>query len=283
MKLLSWNVNGVRAALRYGLLDYLARERADVVCLQETRAPVEALAPLMSAGYHVFLNPAERKGYAGVAILSRTVPRAVTCGVGLPEHDQEGRVVTAEFDDFFLVNVYVPNSKNDLARLPYRQRWDVAFLTFLRGLERRKPGDLLRRPERCPHGTRSGASPAERRHARLYAGGERAGFEAFVQAGFLDAFRRVRTGAADFIPGGAWPPARGRATSGWRIDYFLLSASLRPLLRRAFIHPETTGSDHCPVGIEIDAGLTASPDAPGNAARSAPATGPALPGLAPCA
>ena len=250
MKLLSWNVNGVRAALRYGLLGYLARERADVVCLQETRAPVESLAPLMAAGYHVFLNPAERKGYAGVAVLSRTVPLSVTSGLGLPEHDREGRVVTAEYEHFFVVSVYVPNAKHDLARLPYRQAWDLALLAYLRGLERRKPvifgGDL-----NVAHTELDLARPRQNVGARGFTPEERAGFEAFVQAGFLDTFR-------EFEPGGGhyswWSVVTGARTRniGWRIDYFLMSASLRPQLRRAFIHPEVLGSDHCPVGIEID-------------------------------
>ena len=234
MKLLSWNVNGVRAALRYGLLDYLAREQADVVCLQETRAPVEALAPLMAAGYHVFLNPAERKGYAGVAILSRTNPRAVTYGLGLPEHDQEGRVVTAEFDEFFLVNVYVPNSKNDLARLPYRQRWDLAFLAFLRGLERRKPvifcGDL-----NVAHTELDLARPRQNVGTHGFTPEERAGFTAFVQAGFLDSFRVFEPGGGFYTWWSVAAGARARNV-GWRIDYFLLSASLQsPAAAR--VHP----------------------------------------------
>lgn len=251
MKLLSWNVNGVRAALGYGLLDYLKRERADVVCLQETRAPVESLAPLMAAGYHVFLNPAERKGYSGVATLSRSLPRAVTSGMGLTEHDQEGRVVTAEYDDFFLVNVYVPNSKNDLSRLPYRQCWDLAFLAYLAGLEQRKPvifcGDL-----NVAHTELDLARPRQNVGTHGFTPEERAGFEAFVQAGFCDTFREFEPGAGHYT---WWSVATGARTRniGWRIDYFLLSAGLRPRLRSAFIHPATTGSDHCPVGIEIDA------------------------------
>ncbi len=255
MKLLSWNVNGVRAALRYGLLDYLARERADMVCLQETRAPIESLAPLMAGGYHVFLNPAERKGYSGVAILSRLAPRSVVYGIGLPEHDQEGRVVTAEFDDFFLVSVYVPNSKNDLARLPYRQRWDLAFLAFLIGLEQRKPvifcGDL-----NVAHTEFDLARPRQNVGTHGFTPEERTGFEAFVQAGFLDTFREFERGAGHYTWWSVASGARAR-NIGWRIDYFLLSASLRPRLRSAFIRPDTTGSDHCPVGIEIDAGTTA--------------------------
>lgn len=251
MKLLSWNVNGVRAALGYGLLDYLKREQADVVCLQETRAPVESLAPLMAAGYHVFLNPAERKGYSGVAILSRTPPRAVTYGIGTAEHDQEGRVVTAEYNHFFLVNVYVPNSKNDLTRLPYRQRWDQAFLAYLSGLGQRKPvvfcGDL-----NVAHQEIDLARPRQNVGTHGFTAEERAGFEAFVQAGFLDTFREFEPGGGHYTWWSVTSGARAR-NIGWRIDYFLMSASLRPRLREAFIRPATMGSDHCPVGIEIDA------------------------------
>ena len=251
MKLLSWNVNGVRAALRYGLLAYLAREKADVVCLQETRAPVESLAPLLAAGYHVFLNPAQRKGYAGTAILSRTTPLTVTFGLGLPEHDQEGRVVTAEFAHFFVVSVYVPNTKNDLSRLPYRQRWDLAFLAYLLGLEQRKPvifcGDL-----NVAHQEIDLARPKQNVGTHGFTLEERTGFEAFIRAGFLDTFREFERGPGHYTWWSVTSGARAR-NIGWRIDYFLTSASLRPRLQRAFIHPEITGSDHCPVGIEIDA------------------------------
>ena len=250
MKLLSWNVNGVRAALRYGLLDYLKREQADVVCLQETRAPVESLAPLMAAGYHVFLNPAQRAGYAGTAILTRARPLMVTFGMGLPEHDQEGRVVTAEFEHFFVVSVYVPNSKNDLSRLPYRQRWDLAFLAYLLGLEQRKPvvfcGDL-----NVAHQEIDLARPKPNVGTHGFTLEERAGFEAFLQAGFLDTFREFEHGPGHYTWWSVTSGARAR-NIGWRIDYFLMSSTLRPRLQRAFIHPETTGSDHCPVGIEID-------------------------------
>ncbi len=251
MKLISWNVNGVRAALGYGLLDYLKREQADAICLQETRAPVESLAPLMAAGYHVFLNPAQRKGYSGVAILSRALPLAVTYGIGVAEHDQEGRVITAEYDQFFLVSVYVPNAKHDLARLPYRQQWDQALLAYLQTLERRKPvifgGDL-----NVAHTELDLARPRQNVGARGFTPEERAGFEAFVQAGFRDTFRELEPGGGHYTWWSVTTGARAR-NIGWRIDYFLMSAGLRPRLREAFIRPATMGSDHCPVGIEIDA------------------------------
>ena len=250
MKLLSWNVNGVRAALRYGLLDYLARERADIVCLQETRCHIDAMAPLAGGSYHVFLNPAQKAGYSGTAILSRVVPRAVFYGIGLPEHDDEGRVLTAEYADFYLVNVYVPNAKDGLLRLPYRQVWDAAFLAYVRALETNKPvvfcGDL-----NVAHTPLDLARPKQNVGNKGFTVEERAGFDAYVAAGFCDTFRAFEPGAGHYTWWSRMAGARTR-NIGWRIDYFLVSAVLRLRLRAAFIRPEVTGSDHCPVGIELD-------------------------------
>ena len=250
MKLISWNVNGVRAALRYGLADYLKAEGADMACLQETRAPAEALAPLMALGYHVFVNPAEKKGYSGVAILTRSAPRAVFYGMGVPELDREGRVITAEFERFFLVSAYVPNVQPLLARLDFRVRWDAAFLTYLRSLDAGKPvvfcGDL-----NVAHQEIDLARPKGNVGNPGFSDEERAAFAGFMAAGFVDTFR-------EFEPGGGhytwWSVATGaRARNiGWRIDYFLVSGRFRPALRRAFIRPAVMGSDHCPVGIEMD-------------------------------
>ena len=250
MKLLSWNVNGVRAALRHGLLDYLARECADAVCLQETRCPVDAMAPLAGGPYHVFLHPAQKAGYSGTAILSKAVPRAVFYGVGLPEHDDEGRVLTAEYADFYLVSVYTPNAREGLARLPYRQAWDAAFLAYVRSLETRKPvvfcGDL-----NVAHTALDLARPKQNVGAKGCTPEERAGFEAYVQAGFCDTFRAFEPGGGHYTWWSNQPGSRAK-NIGWRIDYFLCSAALRPRLRAAFIRPEVRGSDHCPVGIELD-------------------------------
>ncbi len=250
LKLLSWNVNGVRAALRYGLLDYLARERADVVCLQETRCPIDALAPLAGGSHHVFLHPAQKAGYSGTAILSRTVPRAVFYGLGLPEHDDEGRVLTAEYADFYLVNVYVPNARDGLVRLPYRQAWDAAFLAYVRTLEGSKPvvfcGDL-----NVAHTALDLARPRQNVGNKGCTDEERAGFEAYVRAGFCDTFRAFEPGTGHYTWWSNLAGARAK-NIGWRIDYFLISAALRPRLRAAFIRPEVRGSDHCPVGIELE-------------------------------
>lgn len=249
MKLISWNVNGVRAAMRYGLTDYLKLEAADVVCLQETRAPVEAFAPLVALGYHAFLNPAWKKGYSGVSILTRTTPRAVFFGFGVPELDQEGRSVTAEFDDFYVVNVYVPNAQPLLARLDYRLRWDAAFLAYLRALDSTKPvvfcGDL-----NVAHQEIDLARPKQNVGNPGFSDEERAAFAGFASADFLDTFREFEPGTGHYTWWSVATGARAR-NIGWRIDYFLMSRRLRPALRSAFIRPAVLGSDHCPVGIEL--------------------------------
>jgi exodeoxyribonuclease-3 len=249
MKLISWNVNGLRAALRKGFLDYLAAEAPDLLCLQETRCDPDALEPLWSAEYATHWNVAEKKGYAGTALLTRVRPLRVTRGIRQPEHDREGRVLTAEFPDFFLVNVYTPNARRDLARLPYRQRWDRAFLRHVKRLETAKPvifcGDL-----NVAHTERDLARPRANIRNHGFTVEERAGFSAFLAAGFVDTFREFESGGGHYT---WWSPMRNaRARNvGWRIDYFLISAALRPRLKAAFIRAEVTGSDHCPVGIEL--------------------------------
>ena len=249
MKLISWNVNGVRAALRYGLTDYLKAEAAEVVCLQETRAPVEALAPLVALGYHAFVNPAEKKGYSGTAILTQTTPRAVFYGLGVPELDREGRVVTAEFDGFYLVNVYVPNAQPELARLDFRLRWDAAFLAYVRSLDAGKPvvfcGDL-----NVAHQPIDLARPKQNVGNPGFSDEERAAFAGFLAADFLDTFREFEPETGHYTWWSVATGARAR-NIGWRIDYFLVSRRLRPALRSGFIRAQVTGSDHCPVGIEL--------------------------------
>jgi exodeoxyribonuclease-3 len=250
MKLISWNVNGVRAALRNGLADFVARERPDVLCLQEIKATREDVElPDEFASYSSCWNSAEKKGYAGTAIFTRKKPLSVQCGIGVAEHDREGRVLTAEFADFFLVNVYVPNSKRELTRLPYRQQWDRDFLKFLHGLERTKPvifcGDL-----NVAHREIDLARPKDNGKNHGFTPEERAGFDAFVGGGFVDAFREFESGPGHYTWWSQMNKARAR-NIGWRIDYFLCSSSLRARLKRAWIFPEVTGSDHCPVGLEL--------------------------------
>ena len=249
MKIISWNVNGLRAVLRKNFLAYLAKEKPDVLCLQETKCCPEDIEQIWPKPYTAFWNAAKKKGYAGTAILTRKAPLSVACGIECAEHDNEGRVLTAEYPDFFVVNVYVPNSKRDLSRLGYRQRWDCDFLGYLKKLEQKKPvifcGDL-----NVAHTEIDLANPKSNTGNHGFTLEERRGFTALIEAGFIDAFREFKKGGGHYT---WWAPfANARARNiGWRIDYFLVSAALRPRLKRAFIRCEIEGSDHCPVGIEM--------------------------------
>jgi exodeoxyribonuclease III len=250
MKLVSWNVNGLRAILRKNFLEFLAVEQPDILCLQETKADPNDVEQLWPAAYTTCWNTAEKKGYSGTAIFTRPRPLGFTRGIGVAEHDREGRVLTAEYEDFFLVNVYVPNSQRELTRLAYRQQWDRAFLRYLRRLEKKKPvvfcGDL-----NVAHTEIDLANPKANAHNHGFTPEERAGFGALVKAGFIDTFREFEKGGGHYTWWSQMTGARAR-NIGWRIDYFLVSAGLRPRLRRAFIRPEAPGSDHCPVGIELE-------------------------------
>jgi exodeoxyribonuclease-3 len=250
LKFISWNVNGLRAALRKNFLEYLQQENPDVLCLQETRAHPDEVDQLWPAGYTVYWNWAEKKGYSGTAIFTRARPQQVSRGIGVTSHDREGRVLTLEYDDHFLVNVYVPNSQRELTRLAYRRKWDRAFLKYLKELEERKPvvfcGDL-----NVAHTELDLAHPKTNEGNHGFTPEERAGFSAFVRAGFLDTFREFEPGGGHYTWWSPMPGVRQRNV-GWRIDYFLISSTLRPRLKAAFIRPEITGSDHCPVGIEMD-------------------------------
>lgn len=249
MKLISWNVNGLRAVLKKNFLEYLADESPDILCLQETKASPDDVEALWPASYTTYWNTAEKKGYSGTALFTRTRPLRVTPGIGAQSHDREGRVLTAEYPDFFLVNAYVPNSQRELTRLPYRQEWDRDFLDYLRGLERSKPvifcGDF-----NVAHNEIDLANPKANVKNHGFTPEERAGFSAFVKAGFIDTFREFEKGGGHYTWWSVMSGARAR-NIGWRLDYFLVSAALRPRLTKAFIRPAITGSDHCPVGIEL--------------------------------
>ncbi len=249
MKLISWNVNGLRAVLRKNFLEFLAEESPDVLCLQETKAGPDDVEQLWPLTYTTYWNVAEKKGYSGTAIFTKTRPERVTLGIGAEEHYREGRVLTAEYPDFFIVNVYVPNSKRELTRLPYRQQWDRDFLKYLKKLEKKKPvimcGDL-----NVAHKELDLANPKANVGNHGFTVEERSGFDALVTAGFIDTFR-------EFEPGGGhytwWSPMGGvrNRNIGWRLDYFIISKVLRPSLKRAFIHSKVLGSDHCPIGIVL--------------------------------
>lgn len=250
MKLISWNVNGLRSVLRKNFLDYLAAEAPDMLCLQETKAGPNDVEQLWPLSYTTYWNVAQKKGYAGTALFTKAKPLEVHRGIGKAEHDTEGRVLTAEYPEFFLVNVYVPNSKRELTRLAYRQQWDREFLGYLKGLELNKPvifcGDL-----NVAHTELDLANPKANVGNHGFTPEERAGFTALTQAGFIDAFREFEKGGGHYS---WWSPMRGarQRNIGWRIDYFLISAALRPRLKSAFIRCDIPGSDHCPVGIELE-------------------------------
>ena len=250
MKLISWNVNGIRSILGKGLPAYLESESADVVCLQESKARPDQVTHLFD-GYHAYWNPAVKPGYSGTVILTRRKPRAVTCGIGHADHDNEGRVITADFGDFYLVNVYTPNSQRELTRLDYRTRsWTPAFGSSLTDLQKVKPvifcGDM-----NVAHKEIDLARPRENTRNAGFTAEERQAFDRVLDAGFADTFRQFETGGGHYTWWSYQSGARQR-NIGWRIDYFCVSSSLSPHLRSAFIQPDVTGSDHCPVGISID-------------------------------
>jgi exodeoxyribonuclease-3 len=249
VRLVSWNVNGIRAVLGKGFGDFLAKARADVVCLQETKARREQVEEGFN-GYHVHWNAAQRPGYAGTATLTRSEPVSVTHGIGRTEHDTEGRVITTEFDDFFVVNVYVPNSQRELTRLDYRvNAWGPDFQKFLKHLEKRKPvilcGDM-----NVAHREIDLARPKENTRNAGFTPEERESFDRLIRAGFIDTFRALHAGPGHYTWWSYQNGARER-NIGWRIDYFCISPALRPRLRNAFIWPDIPGSDHCPVGIDL--------------------------------
>jgi exodeoxyribonuclease III len=250
VRLVSWNVNGLRACRGKGFDAFVRDCGADLVCLQEVRAtPLQVQLEL--PGWTVNWNPGRTPGYSGTAVLSRRPLRACFPGLVDPALDQEGRVLTAELSDLFLVNVYTPNVQRDLSRLEYRSAvWDPAFLRFLRTLEGRKPvvvcGDL-----NVAHAEIDLANPGPNRGNAGFTDQERAGFGRLLEAGFVDTFRAFEPGGGHFTWWSNRPGVRAR-NIGWRIDYFLASKALRPRLRAAQILADVPGSDHCPVALELD-------------------------------
>ena len=251
MKLISWNVNGFRAVLKKGFLDFLAEHDPDVVVLQEVKATLDQIdVDLTADGWHIYWNPAVKKGYSGVAALSKTPALSEQLGIGIEEHDQEGRVLTLEYDEFFLVNVYTPNSQNELKRLPYRIEWNAAFLKHVKALEETKPvifaGDL-----NVAHKEIDLARPRNNRKSAGFSDEERAGFDDILAAGFVDTFRHFYPDDTEQY---SWWSYRGGARAknvGWRIDYFCVSEPFMTRVKDAKILPDVMGSDHCPVQIEL--------------------------------
>jgi len=250
MRLVSWNVNGLRSILGKGLPDYLREAGADIVCLQEIKARPDQVDHGFE-GWNIYWNPAVKPGYSGTAILTREKPLSVVNGIGHPAHDNEGRVITAEFRDYFVLNVYTPNSQRELTRLDYRTReWTPAFVSFLEALEKRKPvifcGDM-----NVAHREIDLARPKENARNAGFTIEEREAFDRVLDVGFLDSFRHFESGGGHYTWWSYQSGARER-NIGWRIDYVCVSHTLRSALQSAFIHPEVGGSDHCPVGIDIE-------------------------------
>jgi len=252
MKLVSWNVNGVRSALGKGLLDFMGTSKPDILCLQETKAEENQVADMLwPQGYHQFWNSAEKKGYSGTAIFTKEKPLNVTYGMGLKEVDTEGRIVNAEFKDFTLVCVYTPNSQRDLLRLDYRTNiWDKTFRNHLQKLELSKPvifcGDL-----NVAHKEIDLKNPKSNIRNAGFTIEERTSFDETLALGYMDTFREFEKGPEHYSWWSYRPGIRER-NIGWRIDYFCLSQKLRKRLKKAWIKPHIKGSDHCPVAIELD-------------------------------
>lgn len=249
MKLISWNVNGLRACMKKGFMDFFNEVNADIFCVQETKLQ-EGQIDLELEGYYQYWNYAEKKGYSGTAVFTKIKPISVSYGIGIEEHDKEGRVITLEFDKFFLVTVYTPNSQRGLARLDYRMEWEDAFLSYLKKLEETKPvifcGDL-----NVAHKEIDLKNPKSNRNNAGFTDQERSKFDAVVNNGFIDTFRYFYPDKTDAYTWWSYMFNARANNAGWRIDYFCVSESLKDELKDAMIYSDVLGSDHCPVGLEI--------------------------------
>ena len=249
MKLISWNVNGLRACMTKGFMDAFESLNADIFCLQETKLSEGQLA-LELPGYHQYWNYAEKKGYSGTAIFTREEPLSAAYGIGISEHDHEGRVITLEYEKFYFVTVYTPNSQDGLKRLDYRMEWEKAFLAYLKKLEEKKPvifcGDL-----NVAHQEIDLKNPKTNRKNAGFTDEERARFSELLKEGFVDTFRYFYPEETGIYSWWSYRFHAREKNAGWRIDYFLVSEVLKDELKDAKIHTEIFGSDHCPVQLEI--------------------------------
>ena len=252
MKLISCNVNGIRAAMKKGFLDFAAEADPDILCLQETKMQ-EGQAEVPLDGYHQYWCSADKKGYSGTAVFTKVEPICVTRGIGIDEHDHEGRVITCEYGDFYLVNVYVPNAQNELKRLDYRMKWEDDFRSYLKSLEESKPvitcGDF-----NVAHEEIDLKNPKTNRGNAGFSDEERSKMTELLGAGFIDTWRYFYPDLEGVY---SWWSYRFRArdnNAGWRIDYFLVSEALKDRLRGAGIMTDVFGSDHCPVSLDIEIG-----------------------------
>lgn len=249
MKLISWNVNGLRACLKKGFAESFRSLDADIFCLQETKME-QGQAELDFPDYTEFWNSAVKKGYSGTAVFSKSAPLGNTTGLGIERHDQEGRVITLEYGGFYLVNVYTPNSQRGLPRLDYRMEWEEDFKAYLLALDKKKPvivcGDM-----NVAHQKIDIKNPKSNERTAGFTIEERDKMTALLAAGFADTFRTLHPEEVAY----SWWSYMGNAranNTGWRLDYFVVSQRLMPKVKAAFIRPEILGSDHCPVGLEID-------------------------------
>ncbi len=250
MKFISWNVNGIRACVQKGFLDYFKETDADFFCIQETKMQAGQLS-LELDGYYQYFNYAEKKGYSGTAIFTKHKPISVTYGIGIEEHDREGRVITLEYEKFYMVTVYTPNSQNELKRLDYRMRWEDDFKGYLKGLEESKPvvvcGDL-----NVAHREIDLKNPKTNRKNAGFTDEEREKFQNLMDCGFVDTYRYLYPNQEGIY---SWWSYRFKArekNAGWRIDYFLVSDSLKNNIKEASIHTDIFGSDHCPVELVLE-------------------------------
>ena len=249
MKLISWNVNGLRACVQKGFLDFFHEADADIFCVQETKLQ-EGQIQLELEGYEQYWNYAEKKGYSGTAVFTKKTPLSVRYGIGMEEHDREGRVITLEYEKFFFVTVYTPNSQSELARLDYRMKWEDDFLAYLKSLEETKPviyaGDL-----NVAHQEIDLKNPKTNRKNAGFTDEERAKFSNVLASGMIDTYRYFYPEQTGIY---SWWSYRFKArekNAGWRIDYFIVSEALKDLLQDAKIHTDILGSDHCPVELDI--------------------------------
>lgn len=249
MKLISWNVNGLRACVEKGFLDFFKEVDADVFCLQETKLQ-QGQIDLDLPGYYQYWNYAEKKGYSGTAIFTKKEPMSVAYGIGVEEHDKEGRVITAEFEEYYVVTVYTPNSQRELTRLSYRMEWEAAFLAYLKKLEEKKPvifcGDL-----NVAHKEIDLKNPKSNHKNAGFTDEERACFDKVVENGFVDTYRYFYPDKEGVYSWWSYMFQARAKNAGWRIDYFVVSGALKEKLKGADIHTQIMGSDHCPVELTI--------------------------------
>ena len=249
MKLISWNVNGLRAALNKGFNEFFNEINADIFCVQETKLQ-EGQVQFAPEGYNIYWNSAIKKGYSGTAIFSKTKPDRVTYGINIPEHDQEGRVITLEYKEFYLVNCYTPNSQRELTRLEYRMKWENDFREYLKQLKINKPvilcGDL-----NVAHNEIDLKNPSTNRHNAGFTDEERNQMTNLLNAGFVDSFRYLYPDKKDCYSWWSYMFHAREKNAGWRIDYFIVSDNIKEKIIDSKIHSEIFGSDHCPVELDI--------------------------------